>query len=1216
MSGYAYTYGQWPPPQPQPQPPQQTQQYAQFDYQPVGSTPPIYSNNPYQATPHYPAQIPPPSAPAQLHSHAPPHISHTPDFYAQSQTAYAYNTNKTSALGISGIPHGQSRGEGPPGGAGWMQGSTFDATSSSFPPQFPAKNQEIPASGSFQELFQPHRAPMQHEQSYPITTAPPLQIVSAPSPLAPSKDTHNIHVEEGELEEGELSEGTDMYDPQTVTSSAVLREDSISNTAQQNDEAEEDLKRPSLEPAVAIYAGVTGQPPSRDASVIDPQEDAFYDEDEDEERGGAVVIGHGPTGSDAADADDEYMGFSDSDQRSPVQEQHRAQSYSPHLSPQETRSGRPAPLQDGEGTKINPLKTLDEKTMETVRLGALGSEADGLAKEDSQKLVAEHASPVNTAPFASIDDAKKEAQKAILRLIPYGVNYQTFIDEGFDEKTIKSLFAELGLKSAQMPEAETSQPSPKPASVAESQRSNSDTNGPKLEERKDRIARLLALRASKPSAGTPPAVSTSNEAAAPPVEKAKLEKTRSDKARLLQQKLDALKRAQAASHAQSSGGPPQIPTLSELPPNGSVLVTPSSSALPQRPGPKTQASPAVRQQSVVLPASTIPSVVASGSGTPQAAGGSRKRPVAADLNDFSTLPSNPLKRPFGQMRQDSSLIIDVSDDSDSSSDVEMEMDSPTDEHPSKALQGGRARAGNSVRDFPPLSETPFQPRPFGRLPTSMRTPPSGPAATRAKDDEYARKMRQIEEMKRKIAEAEAKKARGSPSGSQTPRTGDSTPPEVDASAAKTPIRRAVSSSGIPQSAAPGLVEAVSARLPKPSDNTFVAADAARRALRTRIASQQLPRVEATLKEKMFKLKLLQDKVAALQKEIDVGMAEKMRLAETMVELDKEEVPAVSDQPQPTAVDAEAIRVTESPTADVQLQLLVEESAAAAVESMLVAADELTETTAVKDRAEPEGENRAKTEKPDAGEEESAAEDPLQSDTALEQDNMSEGPSYEPMADEADEVDEDGDIEMEDDVDEAATEPTVEAAPLEVLALPISQPLDENPVGDLLQPQQRQKSKQLPDIGSSKAPPPAIPALEPYESPLKCFRSYRFHPQYKSDVKGGLKSLTYSGRIDPDVELCPYELSGQACAAAPDCQYQHLSSIVPKDDQILVELGRSDDFTGEQKAKFVTGLRDVLKRFRDAKVRDFDTIAYEIIGFRRQFLGDDSKVVSHLEDVTV
>lgn len=71
-----------------------------------------------------------------------------------------------------------------------------------------------------------------------------------------------------------------------------------------------------------------------------------------------------------------------------------------------------------------------------------------------------------------------------------------------------------------------------------------------------------------------------------------------------------------------------------------------------------------------------------------------------------------------------------------------------------------------------------------------------------------------------------------------------------------------------------------------------------------------------------------------------------------------------------------------------------------------------------------------------------------------------------------------------------------------------------------------------------------------------------------------------------------------------------------DDQILVELGRSDDFTGDQKAKFVTGLRDVLKRFRDAKVRDFDTIAYEIISFRRQFLGDASKVVSHLEDVTV
>ncbi len=47
-----------------------------------------------------------------------------------------------------------------------------------------------------------------------------------------------------------------------------------------------------------------------------------------------------------------------------------------------------------------------------------------------------------------------------------------------------------------------------------------------------------------------------------------------------------------------------------------------------------------------------------------------------------------------------------------------------------------------------------------------------------------------------------------------------------------------------------------------------------------------------------------------------------------------------------------------------------------------------------------------------------------------------------------------------------------------------------------------------------------------------------------------------------------------------------------------------------------GLRDVLQKFRAEKVRDFDRIAYEIISFRRQFLGDNSRVVTHMEGVSI
>jgi len=49
---------------------------------------------------------------------------------------------------------------------------------------------------------------------------------------------------------------------------------------------------------------------------------------------------------------------------------------------------------------------------------------------------------------------------------------------------------------------------------------------------------------------------------------------------------------------------------------------------------------------------------------------------------------------------------------------------------------------------------------------------------------------------------------------------------------------------------------------------------------------------------------------------------------------------------------------------------------------------------------------------------------------------------------------------------------------------------------------------------------------------------------------------------------------------------------------------------------VAGLREVLQKFRNEKVRDFDTIAYKIIDFRREFLGDESKILSHLEGVSI
>lgn len=65
----------------------------------------------------------------------------------------------------------------------------------------------------------------------------------------------------------------------------------------------------------------------------------------------------------------------------------------------------------------------------------------------------------------------------------------------------------------------------------------------------------------------------------------------------------------------------------------------------------------------------------------------------------------------------------------------------------------------------------------------------------------------------------------------------------------------------------------------------------------------------------------------------------------------------------------------------------------------------------------------------------------------------------------------------------------------------------------------------------------------------------------------------------------------------------------------MELGRSDDYTGEQKVRFINGLKELLQDFRAKQVRDFDAIAAGIIEFRARFLGDKSKVLP-LEGVTL
>lgn len=65
--------------------------------------------------------------------------------------------------------------------------------------------------------------------------------------------------------------------------------------------------------------------------------------------------------------------------------------------------------------------------------------------------------------------------------------------------------------------------------------------------------------------------------------------------------------------------------------------------------------------------------------------------------------------------------------------------------------------------------------------------------------------------------------------------------------------------------------------------------------------------------------------------------------------------------------------------------------------------------------------------------------------------------------------------------------------------------------------------------------------QPYQSPLRMFKDYRYHPQYSSEVQGGYRSMTYSHQIDVNRPVCPYEADGGICND-PDCQGQHFKGM--------------------------------------------------------------------------
>ncbi|KAJ5107767.1 hypothetical protein N7456_004442 [Penicillium angulare] len=133
-------------------------------------------------------------------------------------------------------------------------------------------------------------------------------------------------------------------------------------------------------------------------------------------------------------------------------------------------------------------------------------------------------------------------------------------------------------------------------------------------------------------------------------------------------------------------------------------------------------------------------------------------------------------------------------------------------------------------------------------------------------------------------------------------------------------------------------------------------------------------------------------------------------------------------------------------------------------------------------------------------------------------------------------------------------------------------------------------------------------FKPYISPLRHFKAYRYHPTFTNDVSSGYRSLTYSHDIDAMKYFCPYELAGGVCNDR-SCEFQHFRDINLSDDKILIEMGSvREGQTEEEKETYIAGLKEIINEMRRDKVKDFNTVASEIVAYRRRFLQDPSRVL--------
>ncbi|KAK8075040.1 hypothetical protein PG997_009703 [Apiospora hydei] len=1172
----------------------------------------------------------------------------------QSQQTYPYipNTSQPPGLSYGAVPQApnpafisgnfvatnnsfEQNGSRIPG---LGMGGAFPSTVAA--PAYPAVNDSLWHQGNVNAL-----------KGTPVSADPQLQKTNnlhanlqAPAPadashfgVRPAQTTGTTDV----LEEGELSEGEfeDLYEPRHSTNAV------------------------SAKPAHASRPSSTAL--DNQGSAGDADESSIYDTGSSK---GEINNDSTSASMPAVEEDDEEYSPGEYGEPDAVRVRDRSGSYSPYLSPREVQKEAPTVSKAPPRTERTISTPEPVHSAATRNTSSIQKPVDFGTPSGPMSNLAQSQSTSNT-PYKSVAEAKMKAQQAILGLWPLKeVTLRTLPTQSSDQSTGKTNTASSGTMADK-----------------------------KAEERKDKIARMLAEKKQKSAAAQDTTKTTSSispiaaavVAPKPAESPAQLKaKTKAENTLKLQQKLAALRKAQEEAEAKrkqenNATNPTSTNTASRVQSSDRSAPESGATATPQR---SSHNSPKADVQ-VGSPATTkVPGLALSSLVQPGVPSRNLKRPVASDFDGYSS-SNSMLKRTRTQER----LIIDVSDDDDDDDDEDIEMDigSPIDGPPGAAIQsigGATPSRPNSLGTFPPLSTAPA----WQHKSSPVQTPP-----------EHNHKLdhlhRQIEEAKKRIAEAEAKKAAKKPNGSVTPVITGSPAPTSNSSL----------------------------KLPKLSE-LAKATQRAKSERRERIASLHLPQIDAALKEKQERLKQLQMEAAQVELEVQARLEERNRLNAEMDALKDNEADAINptvqsplptpdqsfadDYKRPQPVAQVPITMENRPSSELPETNIVQEDPAVAAsatangsiprapsakepepqpevteedpassneksdmdidssdsssdegEDMNLESAETGEPTApslIRQNSAPSVEQAAssvkETSRGSSKElvQESELDEPStslslagsQSQSAIQVANdadaslqasvadlsADEEDPYEPVLGQISGNDKVQGSEEEGEVDTLTSFPHMiltasqipdddpyEPSPAQPIET-ASQPTAQATSGEVQLRSPRERSLLTMTQAEEQATTLSSKDLLSYQSPLRFFRAYRFHPKYMDEVRGGLRSKTYSSRVDCNKPLCPSSDERKSCPDGPSCQYQHFSDMLASDSDIIASLGSVDSYNGEQKGRFIDGLRKVLSDLKSdsSRLKDFDSITSAILQYRREFFGGDETKVLPLEGVAI